>query len=151
MKNIFKLLPLVILIAFIAALSGCAQMGEAADAINPFAEPGPDLGERSNNALLDEGSGGGKSAENARHALKVVGQYRSAQLPEPAYPVIRPAEVRLMWIPDHLSKTGDLVPAHYYYLKVLHDRWEVQDAFDNEKQLNQGSSGVGTATPWIYK
>jgi hypothetical protein len=81
-----------------------------------------------------------------------MGAYRRAQAPQPIYPVVRPAEIRLMWIPDHLNRLGDLVPAHYYYLRVLSESFEVQDAFDNERILNATkpigyTGGAGTAAP----
>ena len=107
----------------------------------------------------------------ARQALEVMGTYRRAMAPQPYYPVIQPAEVRLMWIPDHLNKFGDLVPAHYYYLNVLGDRPAVQDAFEVESQLGAtskaiggggpapvaqpsgdlGTSSSGSSTPWQYQ
>lgn len=136
-------------ISLMMLCSACAN--RLADQLNPFAE-GDDveLGDRDAKAILEEGSGdSGNSSEQARHALEVLGTYRRAQAPQPTYPVVQPAEVRLMWVPDHLNKAGDLVPAHYYYLKVLNDRWAVQDAFDLEQQLNQGSGGGG-AVPWVY-
>ncbi len=82
-----------------------------------------------------------------------MGEYQRAQTPQPGYPIIRPAEMRLMWVPDHLNKYGDLIPAHYYYLKVLGDRPAVTDAFDIERQLDEasGSTGASSGTPWIYK
>ncbi len=128
-------------------VSGCAS--KSADLLNPFAEEGPDLGTRSTKAIADEASGSAE-AENARHALRVLSDYRAAQQPQPYYPVVQPAEVRLMWVPDHVNKAGDLVPAHYYYLRVLNDRWAVQDAFELEDQLNVGPKGSGSV-PWTYK
>jgi hypothetical protein len=90
--------------------------------------------------------------------------------------VIKPAEVRLMWVPDHINRLGDLVPAHYYYLRVTRDVFAVQDAFDIERELSAtsgayagtgpasrasgtaaapsgdlGTGNGGTATPWQYK
>ena len=131
--------------------AGCSS--HIFEKLNPYDESQSqtqELGDRSTKTLLED-SGAGGQAQQARHALEVMGSYRRAQDPQPYYPVIQPAEVRLMWIPDHLTKTGDLVPSHYYYLKVLHDRWEVQDAFDFQDQLEQGSSGAGSSTPWITK
>lgn len=146
MKNILTVLSICVLLGAV----GCSS--SAGDLLNPYAESAPEstLGERSNRALLD-GDGHGSKSEAARHALDVMGSYRRAQAPQPTYPVVQPAEVRLMWVPDHLNRAGDLVPAHYYYLRVLNDRWAVQDAFDLERQLHQGSNGAGSATPWIYK
>jgi hypothetical protein len=89
------------------------------------------LGEKNDHALLE----GGAKVEKARQALEHMASYRRAQLPQPVNPVIQPAVVRLMWIPDHVNKHGDLVPGHYYYLKVLKDRWAVTDAFELENQL----------------
>jgi hypothetical protein len=54
-----------------------------------------------------------------------------------------------MWVPDHLNAHGDLVPAHYYYLKVLQDRWALQDAFELQGQLGgtNNSSSIGYTLP----
>ena len=74
-----------------------------------------------------------------------------------------------MWVPDHLDRFGNLVAAHFYYLRVRNDGFNVQDAFEIEDDLNNptgvprgaggglsgggfgGSGGVGAATPWVYK
>jgi hypothetical protein len=56
-----------------------------------------------------------------------------------------------MWIPDHLNKAGDLVPAHYYYLRVLDSTPAVTDAFEIDEILNSGTPGAGGATPWVVK
>lgn len=120
---------------------GCSS---ASRVMNPFyEEPVPEahLGEDNDKALNDSGS----KEDTARKALEAMTQYRSSQAPQPVNPVMQPAVVRLMWVPDHLNRNGDLVPAHYYYLKVLGDRWAVQDAFELEQQLNGGkkaASGV---------
>lgn len=128
--------------------SGCAS--QAYDVLNPYGEDAPEgAGQRNLKTLIEE-TGGGGEADRARHALEVATTYRRAQDPQPTYPVMQPAEVRLMWVPDHLNKAGDLVPAHYYYLRVLNERWAVQDAFEIEQQLNDGSQ-AGSATPWVYK
>jgi hypothetical protein len=131
------------------ALTGCAS--EMANHLNPFAEDGPDLGETSLKPILDEaGSGGTSSAQAARQALEVMGSYDRAHAPQPTNPVMRPAVVRLMWVPDHLNAAGDLVPSHYYYLRVRDQVWNVQDAFDIEQQLNvETKGGTGGATPWV--
>ena len=149
-KNRFYLMGISIVGLFVVlcSLSGCYT--SAADQLNPFYEDtDQEYGTRDNSAILEDG--GGQSEERARQAFEVVGSYRRTQDPEPYYPVINSGEVRLMWVPDHLNKAGDLVPAHWYYLKVLNDRWNVQDSFDIEQQLNQGSSGAGSATPFVYK
>jgi hypothetical protein len=128
--------------------SGCPH--SVANMINPFHETGPDLGRQDASAILN--SSGISDAEHARRSLETLATYRRAQDPQPAYPVVQPAEVRLMWIPDHVNKAGDLVPAHYYHLRVLGDRWAVQDAFEIEEQLNSTTSGTGAgrAKPWVY-
>ena len=169
-----KLLRVLAAIVFTACASGCAGLAES---VNPFGtEGGGELGSRDTSAL--GGGGSGKQAEQARHALEVVGTYQRALPPQPYYPVVRPAEVRLMWIPDHLNRLGDLVPAHYYYLRVTRDVFEVQDAFETERELTSRSGpyagtgpagggggapvtapsgdlgaggGGGSATPWQYK
>ena len=136
------------------ALSGCSS--QVFDYLDPYQPPGPEInqGELSLNPVLENGSGssGKNEAESARQALEVMGSYQRALAPQPYNPVMNPAQVRLMWVPDHLNKAGDLVPAHFYYLRVLPQTWAVQDAFEIEKQLNvTGKEGAaGGATPWVY-
>lgn len=153
-------------------LTGCyTKAGGFADQLNPYADEGSALGDRTTDAI--SGGAGGKKAVAARQALEVMSTYQRASAPQPYYPVIKPAEVRLMWIPDHLNRFGDLIPAHYYYLNVLSDRPAVQDAFEIESQLNStsrsiggavsgnpvlsapsgdlGSNGGGSATPWQFQ
>ena len=118
-------------------LSACSS---TSNLLNPFYDsPKPEalLGEKNDHAL-NEGEG---RVDKARAALESMSQYRRASTPQPNDPVIQPAVVRLMWVPDHLNKHGDLVPAHYYYLKVLSDRWAVQDAFELEGQLGKTTDG----------
>lgn len=125
-------------------LSGCSSMSTV---LNPFYEeplPQAFLGEMNDKAI----SGGSNSEDSARKALEAMASYRRAQEPQPVNPVVQPAVVRLMWIPDHLNKNGDLVPAHYYYLKVLKDRWAVTDAFELEGQLSAGGSSTSNM-PYI--
>ena len=149
--------------------TGCSTVGSAADELNPYAEGNSvELGQSDNTALLS--SGGNRTAAAARQALEVLGTKRRRSDPQPYYPVVRPREVRLMWIPDRLNRLGDLVPAHYYYLRVLDDQWELNDAFEYEQQLranpvrggargsfsnapatNYGSGASGGSTPWVYK
>ncbi len=129
-------------------LAGCSRIGNV---FNPFYEPPSPralLGERSDAALTEEGSGG-KGAK-AREALEAMASYQRASAPQPVNPVIQPAVVRLMWIPDHLNSHGDLVPAHYYYLKVKRDSWAVTDAFELESQLGASTgnaSSIGFVNP----
>lgn len=125
-------------------LSGCTTAGNI---LNPFYEsPTAEAykGERTDAALNESRD----RDKDARKALETMASYRRAQEPEPTNPVIQPAVVRLMWIPDHLNKSGDLVPAHYYYLKVLKDRWAVQDAFELEAQLG-GTNGTTANVPYV--
>lgn len=138
-----------ILLFSILLLTGC---GFTSRALNPFYEsPAKEayLGEPNDHALNDDGSGstGGKG-NAARAALEQMATYRRAQTPEPVNPVIQPAVVRLMWIPDHLNKNGDLVPPHYYYLRVLQDRWAVTDAFELESQLHGKNSKPSSNLPY---
>ena len=162
-KKVVRFVPSVGLVIF---LSACSAVGPIADELNPYGngnqDPGAFGGERNTGAIMGNG-GGAKSSEAARHALEVMGSYRQALPPQPNYPVVQPAEMRLMWIPDHLNAVGDLVPAHYYYLRVLPDRPAVTDAYEIESQLdlssqggsaapvNLGTAGSGGATPWVYK
>lgn len=132
LKSILKVLVLAVLLSTTACTS-------ASQFLNPFyEEPTAEalLGERNDDAI----SGGKQKNVEAREALEAMASYRRAQMPQPVNPVIQPAVVRLMWIPDHLNKNGDLVPQHYYYLKVLKDRWAVTDSFELEQQLNTGGN-----------
>ena len=127
-------------------LTGCSTVGKY---LNPFYNEPTEVayyGEKNDRALSESsGDKGGK----ARAALEQFATYRQAHHPQPGNPVMYPAVVRMMWIPDHLNSHGDLVPAHYYYLRVLRDRPAVTDAFELEAQLNTGpvSSGTGYVQP----
>ena len=126
------------------ALGGCATMGEH---MNPFREPTDPaayIGDRDDSALNEKK----EKEDSARKALEQMASYRRALPPQPVYPVVQPAVVRLMWVPDHVNRHGDLVPAHFYYLKVLKDRWAVTDAFELEEQL--GSKTDAGNIPYIY-
>ena len=137
----------LILAAGLLGSSGCSSISQL---LNPFAETPSEvayLGDKNDNAL--RGDGGGK-AETARAALESAATYQRAMAPQPQNPVINPAVVRLMWIPDHLNSHGDLVPAHYYYVRVLKDRWAVTDAFELQGQLGGdagNASAMGFALP----
>lgn len=133
-------------IAICLTLSSCGRMSSV---FNPFYDSPPSEaygGERSDRPL----SGGAQKIDSARAALEAMGSYKAAQAPEPVNPVIQPAVVRLMWVPDHLNSTGDLIPAHYYYLKVLKDRWAVSDAFELESQLGS-SNNDSSNVPYILQ
>jgi hypothetical protein len=136
------------LLAIAFAGSGCSAMGRV---LNPFYESPSEvayLGEKNDTALLGEGAGG--KGSGARAALEAMGTYQRAHAPQPNNPVMQPAVVRLMWVPDHLNSHGDLVPSHFYYLKVKKEQWAVSDAFELEAQLNRstgGSSAVGYVSP----
>lgn len=167
MKTVFNRIIKTGLVLCLSSFISCAAAGSVADGMNPYADgnkvPAEYGGERNTGAIMGGGGGAG-SAQSARNALEVMGTYRKGLPPEPTYPVIRPAEVRLMWIPDHLNAIGDLIPAHYYYLRVLPDRPAVTDAFEIERQLDLSTSGGsslapvnlgtgdgGSSTPWVYK
>lgn len=132
-----RLYSQILIFAAGTLLVGC---GATADRfLNPLqAEPQPEayLGQPNSDSL----NGSKDKGQAAREALEGMGAYKEQFPPSPNKPVLRPAIVRLMWIPDHLNKTGDLVPAHYYYLKVKNDEWAVEDAFDIYDGL-QGSEG----------
>lgn len=133
-------------VASLFSMTGCSTIGNI---LNPFYDAPTEVayfGEKNDNALNEGGSG---KAERARAALDAQGTYQSSHSPQPVNPVLQPAVVRLMWIPDHLNSHGDMVPAHYYYLRVLQDRWALQDAFELEAQLggSGGASSIGYALP----
>lgn len=135
-------LHLLLLTATLALVSGCATVGRI---INPFYNSPSEVayfGQKNDAALNDSGSG---KADRARAALEAMASYQRTQAPQPNNPVMMPSIVRLMWVPDHLNSHGDLVPAHYYYLKVKKEQWAVSDAFELEAQLNQGGGNVGAA------
>ena len=139
-----KKISTILLLGCVLGLADCTQVGNV---LNPFYEdPAPValLGEMNDKAI----SNGGQSEDTARAALGAMVSYKRAQTPEPTNPVVQPSVVRLMWVPDHLNKNGDLIPGHYYYLKVLKDRWAVTDAFELEGQLNGGNSSSNL--PFVY-
>jgi len=172
-KSSIRFAKLVGAFAVGSVVAGCSVAGPAADELNPYGQGNAvdSLGLRDNSTVAGASGGSSKEAERARHALETLATYRRASAPQPAYPVIRPAEVRMMWIPDRLNQHGDLVPAHYYYLRVRNDSWELQDAFDIEQQLHggairydgntrgggggasttYGAGAGGGSTPWVYK
>ena len=144
-----KKLKLLGITAVLIFSTGCNAISNT---LNPFyEEPTPNalLGDRSDAAINGDVSQG----QNARQALDALSTYQRAQLPSPNKPVIYPAIVRLVWVPDRLNKFGDLVPAHYYYLKVIQDRPAVTDAFEIEAQLNgpRGSNSSSSGMPYVYK
>ncbi len=136
----------IILFSFVCLLCSCGTIGKV---VNPFYEPPSDIalkGSANDNALNPESNKG----KEAREVLEQVGSYNAAMPPEPVNPVMKPAVVRLMWVPDHLNSYGDLIPAHYYYIKILDDRWNLQDAFELESQLNRGDTNTSNL-PYIRK
>ena len=147
-----RLIKVIVLCFSLASFStGCSAIKKSADKnLNPFTDETTNVyGTRDPLSLSNGGRGG--SAETARKALRALRSYQRTQAPQPAAPVINPSIVRLMWVPDHLNRAGDLVPAHYYYLKVKDDDWALQDAFDIEDQLNRGRGPRGSsATPWVF-
>lgn len=135
-----------LLIGLLAVISGCNTVSKA---INPFYEsPPPEayLGSKNDHAL----NGEKQKEEKAREALTEMGAFRPAHAPAPYNPVLQPAVVRLMWVPDRLNRNGDLIPAHYYYLRVLQDRWALQDAFEINKQLS-GNTPKTSSVPFTYQ
>jgi len=141
-KLINNFLKILILIVFTSCSNSSSRF------LNPYYEAPTQnalLGNPNDHAL----NGGSSSNMNARGALEALGTYRKAHLPQPVNPIIQPSVVRVMWVPDHLNSYGDLIPAHYYYLKVLDDRWALQDAFEIEQQTNTDSNS--NDLPFIYK
>jgi hypothetical protein len=126
-------------------VTGCNAIGTV---LNPFYERPSEVayfGHKNDNALNESGSG---KADRARAALEAMASYQRAHAPQPNNPVMNPAVVRLMWVPDHLNSHGDLVPAHYYYLKVKKEQWAVTDAFEMEAQLGS-STGNAAAVGYV--
>ena len=143
--NVVKGFFIVFLCIGLFSFSGCSRLGNV---LNPFQEELPPVafaGQPNDHALRE----GGMKQEKARQALESVARYPRAHAPQPQNPVIQPAVVRLMWVPDHLNTSGDLVPAHYYYLKVKSDDWAVQDAFELETQLKRSSGEPTSNLPYV--
>ena len=141
-----KVFKSFLMVAIAASLTGC---GVGARVLNPYyEEPSPEayLGSPNDHAL----NGAQDNLDTARAALEHAGSYQRAHDPQPQNPVMKASVVRLMWIPDHLNKSGDLVPAHYYYVKVKKEDWAVQDAFELEGQLGN-ASGDGSMVPFQYE
>jgi hypothetical protein len=143
-----RILSTLAIVASTLAGTGCSSIGRV---LNPFYEPPSEvayMGEKNDAALLNEGAGG--KGKSARAALEAMGTYQRAHAPQPNNPVMQPSVVRLMWVPDHLNSHGDLVPAHYYYLKVKKEQWAVSDAFELEAQLGSSTgnaSSIGYVNP----
>lgn len=128
-------------------MTGCSGMTKV---LNPFYETPSEVayfGEK-NDAALNEAGNSGKG-EKARAALEAMGTYQRSLPAQPQNPVMQPAVVRLMWVPDHLNSHGDLVPAHYYYLKVKRDSWALQDAFELEAQLGSSTNGNASSVGYV--
>jgi hypothetical protein len=145
-KGTLKLIARFLLLGSVSAtFTACAATSSV---LNPFYEAPTAtalLGQPNDHALR----GDKDKEDSARQALEAMASYQRAHAPQPANPVVQPAVVRMMWIPDHLNKNGDLIPAHYYYLRVLKDRWAVSDAFELESQL-QGPAGSSNI-PYILE
>jgi hypothetical protein len=138
---------LLVLSSALILTSGCSIISNV---LNPFYEPPTETalkGERNDHAIS---GGGSMSSSRARAALESLGAYQRAHDPQPVNPVINPAVVRLMWIPDHLSAHGDMIPAHYYYLKVKEDQWALTDAFDLDNQLRGSTGGTSSNVPYVF-
>lgn len=129
-----------------SSLCSCNTMSKI---LNPFQEtPPPEalLGEKNDKALSEESN----KAESARAALESMASYQKTNLPQPYNPVMQPSVVRLMWVPDHLNRFGDMIPSHYYYLKVKSDQWNLQDAFELEGQMKK-SGGADSSLPYAVQ
>ncbi|RME58977.1 MAG: hypothetical protein D6780_05855 [Candidatus Dadabacteria bacterium] len=137
------------LLALLLLTPNCSSVGNTLNPLSETPSPIAYAGNKTDHALNQSSA----KVNAARKALEAMATYRRAQLPQPNYPVVQPAVIRVMWVPDHLNSHGDLVPAHYYYLKVLGDRWAVQDAFELEKQLHRRStfSGANTGLSFVAK
>jgi len=133
------------MVSALGLLTGCSSVGAI---FNPFYETPSEVayfGEKNDNALNETGGKG----QAARTALEQMGSYQRALDPQPVNPVMMPAVVRLMWVPDHLNSHGDLVPAHYYYLKVKKDSWALTDAFELESSLGGGRGGEASSVGYV--
>jgi hypothetical protein len=129
-----------------ALMTGCSSITHV---LNPFYETPSEVayfGEKNDAAISGEGGGKG---DKARAALEAMGTYQRSLPAQPQNPVMQPAVVRLMWVPDHLNSHGDLVPAHYYYIKVKRDSWALQDAFELEAQLGGSNGGNASAVGFV--
>lgn len=141
-----------LIIACLASLTltGCNSVSNA---LNPFYDPPSPValkGERNDAALYNNG-GSGTAENSARQALDSLAHYQGAHYASANKPVMNPAVVRLVWIPDHLNSHGDMVPAHYYYLKVKDDQWALQDAFEIDAQLGRSGGGTASSTLPFYQ
>ena len=142
----YKHIRIAGILAVAMTLCSCATVGKI---LNPFQESTPPeakLGEKNDKALSEDKG----KAEKAREALESMATYQRTNQPQPYNPVMQPAIVRLMWVPDHLDRYGNLIPAHYYYLKVKEEDWAVQDAFELEGQLHRKGAAGDSAVPFSY-
>ena len=142
MRHAQKVFRVATILVMSTVLCSCSTAGKYLDPFYEAPSEEAKLGTLTDEALYENEAGGKKTALKAFEAMA---QYRRANAAEESYPVVMPAVVRKMWVPDHLNNNGDLIPDHYYYLKVLSDRWAVQDAFELERQLgvsDKGSSNI---------
>ena len=56
---------------------------------------------------------------------------------KPYVPVVRQADVRLVWIPTHKSKddTGTLVPGHWVYIMVKEAGWFIDEETSDKANI----------------
>lgn len=146
----YKRLAKVIITGGLAFAACACTSTNATQVLNPFYEPPSEvayLGNPNDSALHE----GGNKEEEMRANVK-LGQYQRTHTPKPYNPVVNPSVIRLMWVPDHVNRTGDLVPAHYYYLKVKKDQWALKDAWDQQDQVdNTGTRGGASNVPFVYQ
>lgn len=140
-KKLF-LSSVLILASF--SLSACNTAGRV---LNPFYEPPGEYaygGKANDHALNDSAN----KVDSARQALEAANTYQAAHMPTPNKPVYKPAVVRILWVPDHLDKNGNLVAAHYRYVEVKRGEFNASDAFEIERQLGStiGGSNISFAT-----
>lgn len=139
----FKTISLSLLLFAVCSCSTASKV------LNPFYETPPpeaSYGQPNDSALTSD-----DKEDSARKALEAMAKYNRANPPQPNNPVLHPAIVRMMWVPEHLNRHGDLIPAHYYYIKLLPERWAVTDAFEIEGQLDKHGSGAASTIPYAVK
>ncbi len=127
---------------------GCSSVSNA---INPYYKTPPKeayAGKRSDHSL----TGGGREEKALSAISSEIASRAGATSSSPYKPVVTPAVIRLMWVPDRLNRNGDLIPAHYYYIRILNDRFVLEDAFEINAMLNSTTKSADSGGyPFIYK
>ena len=104
------------------------------------------LGQRNNHALIGNS---GVSLLSREERRQILHRKLAGNTAQPYHPVVYPAQLRLLWIPDRLNDK-DYIPDNYYYLRITNDIFATEDLRDLETQLFEETDSKSNV-PWIVK